>query len=157
MTAPVPGERREVVLRDYPVRLGARQSEHLDEGLREFQLLALADPSVTRDVPGRLMELVEMLYTRYAGDLEGPLATREAALARGDATVDVRYPVPEGAADIVRAWQVVMAEVDEFCRSGDLLSLARPPEVRQLHEWSTEEFLRQLAGEPPRPWTGPLD
>ncbi len=43
----------------------------------------------------------------------------------------------------------------DYCRRGTLLALAAPAEVVALREWSLGEFLRQLDGQPPTPWSGP--
>ena len=47
----------------------------------------------------------------------------------------------------------MLAEVDEYCGSEDLLTLQRTPEQVRLQDWVCEQFLRQLRGEPPEPWT----
>jgi hypothetical protein len=47
----------------------------------------------------------------------------------------------------------VLAEVDEYCRAEDLLTLQRTPEQVRLQDWIGGQFLRQLRGEPPQPWT----
>ena len=47
----------------------------------------------------------------------------------------------------------MLAEVDEYCRAEDLLTLQRTPEQVRLQDWVCEEFLRQLHGEPPRRWS----
>ena len=47
----------------------------------------------------------------------------------------------------------MLAEVDEYCRAEDLLTLQRTPEQVRFQDWVCEEFVRQLRGEPPRPWT----
>ena len=146
----------EYLLVGYPVRLGAVHQEHLDEVLREFQLLALSRPEVKEQVPGRLLELVDVLTTRYGADVEPARRAREQALRRGDDTVDLRYPAVPDAPRLVATWRDVMVEVDEFCRTGDLLSLATPPGVVALRHWVAEEFLRQSDGRPPTPWSGPL-
>lgn len=45
-------------------------------------------------------------------------------------------------------------QLDEYCRRGDLLTLAMPADLVALRDWTTGEILRQCAGEPPTPWPG---
>ena len=44
-------------------------------------------------------------------------------------------------------------EADEFCRRGDLLTLAESSEVHAFRTWYIEEYVRQLDGGPPTSWT----
>jgi hypothetical protein len=141
----------------YPVELGMSTVEHVEDWLREFKLMALGreEGTSSSDVPLRLQAMVDALTRRYATELSEPDRVRAAAAARGDATVDLAYPArpgPESEA-AVRGWQAMLIEVDEFCRAEDLLTLQRTPEQVRLQDWVCEEFLRQLRGEPPRPWT----
>ena len=48
-----------------------------------------------------------------------------------------------------------LAEADEFCRRGELLTLATPPEYVAFREWFLGEIVRQLEGKPPTPWRQP--
>lgn len=145
-----------VVLLGYPVRLGAAQQQHHDEVVREFQLLALGDPSVRGQVPGRLLDLVDVMARRYAAELAEPQRARDAALLAGWPRVDLRYPVRPGLREVVLAWDAMAREVDDYCRLGNLLALAAPPEVVALRTWVTGQFLRQLDGDEPQPWRGPV-
>jgi hypothetical protein len=51
----------------------------------------------------------------------------------------------------------LMAEADEYCRREQMLTLQRSEVVRDFSAWYLDEFRRQIQGEPPRPWDGPLD
>lgn len=147
-----------VLLQDYPVGLGTANAEHIAEWVREFRLMAFAAQDQQRPlgVPERLSEMVQHLASTYASELSEPDRVRDLAAARGEARVDLRYPVrPETEATVV-AWQAMLQEVDVYCRSQGLLTLARPPELVALSDWVLEEFLRQLRGEAPRPWRGRL-
>jgi hypothetical protein len=141
----------------YPVELGMSTVEHVEDWVREFKLMALGRESGAgqHDVPTRLQEMVEALTRRYGQELSEPDRVRAAAAARGDATVDLAYPARPGAEGeaAVRGWQAMLAEVDEFCRAEDLLTLQRTPEQVRLQDWICDQFLRQLRGEPPQPWT----
>ena len=76
----------------------------------------------------------------------------QAALDRGDSEIDVRYDVPPEAADGALRLLVLLDEADDFCRAGDLLTLATLPETLDFRRWYLEEFIRQVAGEPPCSW-----
>ena len=143
-----------VWLLGYPVELGMSTVEHIEDWMREFQLMALAraEGTATHDVPARLQEMVRMLTRRYGQELSGPDRLRSTAAARGDATVDLPYPARAEAEAAVLGWQAMLAEVDEYCRAEDLLTLQRTPQQVRLQDWVCEEFLRQLHGEPPRAW-----
>lgn len=141
----------------YPVSLGMSTVEHVEDWVREFKLMALGREggTSTADVPVRLQAMVETLTRRYGVELSEPDRLRAAAAARGQATVDLAYPTggTDEAAATVRGWQAMLAEVDEYCRAEDLLTLQRTPEQVRLQDWVSEQFLRQLGGEPPQPWT----
>ena len=144
----------EVVLRDYPVALGLAVSEHVEDWMREFRLIALGHSSgnVGHEVPDRLLQMVRHLSRNYATELSRPERVRADAAARGTRSIDLAYPVRPGTLSTVRGWQEMLAEVDHYCAAQDLLTLQREPELVALSDWVCEEFLRQLDGEPPRPW-----
>ena len=148
---------RTVWLLGYPVELGMSTVEHVEDWMREFRLMALGSEAGTasHDVPVRLQQMVLALTQRYSAELSEPDRVRAAAAARGDATVDLAYPVhgDDGEA-VVRGWQAMLAEVDEYCRAEDLLTLQRTPQQVAFQDWVCEQFVRQLRGEPPQPWTG---
>jgi len=137
-----------------PLAVFRRASEHTDELLREF---ALIKEDGSEHVPARLLDLIDELRLRFGGFTEGPRNTIQEALDRGDAEVDIRYDVPEGIADGVHQLGVLLDEADAFCRSGDLLTLATLPESLAFRRWYLDEFVRQAAGQPPRPWSAFLE
>lgn len=143
-----------VQLRGYPVRLGAQVAEHIEEWMREFKLIALSREAGTaqQEVPDRLVQMVDQLTRSYSTELDEPERRRDEAAARGDATVDLEYPVRPETEQVVLGWQQMLREVDEYCTREDLLTLQRTPEQVALQDWVTEEFLRQLQGDPPRAW-----
>jgi hypothetical protein len=51
----------------------------------------------------------------------------------------------------------MLEEADEYCRSDQLLTLATPPTLVAFRRWYLGEFIAQIDGRPPQPWTGPLD
>jgi hypothetical protein len=108
-------------------------------------------------VPTRLIELTQILGVQYGGAAARPDEEVDAALARGDETIDLTYVVPAHVVDGANTLSALMAEADEFCRTEQLLTLARSSVLFDFAEWYIGEFRRQVAGEQPQPWTGPLD
>jgi hypothetical protein len=149
------GERVDRIrLLGYPVRVAARQEEHLDEVAREFMLLSISRPQARESVPARLLELLEVLTTRYGTELEGPRRQREQALIDGIDSIDLVYPASPEICQALAEWQSMMREVDAYCRDDELLALATPAEVVRLQQWVVAEFSAQLAGHDPTPWPG---
>lgn len=132
-----------------PLAVSRRASEQNDELMREF---ALIKEEGTDHVPARLVALVDELNARFGMFAAGPSAAMEAALERGDAEIDLVYRVPPETTQAVVELATLLDEADEFCRAGDLLTLATPPEALAFRRWFLDEFARQLGGAPPRSW-----
>ena len=133
--------------------------------LREFKLIAFASDGEAEaasappahKAPVTLLRLAEQLSTVYATEVSEVDRSRARAYAEGHATVDVVYPSGPEIEGMLQAWNDVLIQVDDFSRTGELLTLARPDDVKQFGDWVLGEFRRQLHGEAPLPWTGPLD
>lgn len=134
-----------------PLAVMQRSSEHSDELLREF---ALIREEGSDHVPARLLALVEELRARFGSFSEGALQAMQDAVARGDETIDLHYEVPPAVGAAARQLGELLDEADEFCRAGDLLTLATRPEGLAFRRWYLDEFQRQIDGQPPRPWPG---
>ncbi len=145
-----------VVLLGLPVPLLLAGQEHHDGLMREFGLLALAGQIAETDAPRRLVELVAILGQQYGSARERRDEEIDAALLRGDVTIDQVMGVPETATAPVRALQELMAEADEYCRQAMLVTLPRPDAVRRFSDWYLAEMTGQIAGAPPHRWDGPL-
>jgi hypothetical protein len=145
-----------VRLVDVPVRVLEATRRHHDELMHEFSMLAVQEKH-SDDVPKRMLELIDTLGREYAATSDQSDAQVEAALARGDKTVDLTYEVPDHAVDAANRLGALMDEADEFCKREQMLTLQRPQIAKDFAEWYLEEFRRQIAGEPPRPWDGPLE
>ena len=146
----------EAVLRDYPLRLWARQQQHTDEVLREFTLLVEGQELGEASAPVQLVQLAQMFTERFGTLLDELNAARQARLDAGDDRMDWRVPLPRTTPELMRQVQAVWSAVDAYCASGQLLVLARPADVVALQDWATEELVRQCGGAEPRPWTGPF-
>lgn len=146
------------VLRDYPLRLWAEQTEYFEGLLREFSLLVIGEQSgeLRAAAPGRLLELAETVNDRFGGLLQTVNDERRLALERGLDRIDSRLPLVEGLPAFLEQVRQVLEEADEFCRSGDLLSLPRSPELQRFSEWTREELVRQYEGGAPTAWPGPF-
>lgn len=142
-----------------PLALNARSQEHSQALIREFQLIAeqvdgQAQDGVRAPIPRRLLELVAVLTADYSAYTAEQEEIMDDALAAGEESVDLVYRVPRSAGPAAQMLGELLDEADEFCREGKhLLTLATPPDLVAYRRWYLEEFTRQLAGEPPRPWS----
>jgi hypothetical protein len=141
----------EVRLIALPLEEQQLASEHFDELMREF---ALIRDDVDSPVPGHLLELREALVRDFDAFAAAARVEIDAAAARGDDSVDVRYLVPAAAGPAAAALGDLLGEADAFCRAGEhLLTLATPGRAVRYRRWFLGEFSRQIAGEPPLPWS----
>jgi hypothetical protein len=149
---------RIAVLRDYPLRLWARQQQYTDDLLREFNLLLLGEQSgeMHSSAPGRLVGLADMFTTNFGPLIDAIRAERQAALDAGKDRIDSQIPILENLPDLLEQVRVVLESADEFCRQGHLLTLPRPPELIALATWTQEELIAQYSGGEPTPWPGPF-
>jgi hypothetical protein len=143
----------EVTIQRLPVALVDRSRRHMEELTREFEFVAAADE---HDTPARLLALVEQVVTRFAGLNDVPQADLDAAIARGEAAIDLVYQVPAAVAPACLELDAMLDEADEFCRRGELLTLATPPDLVAFRRWFLGEFVSQVGGGDPVPWAGPL-
>ena len=139
-----------------PVRVLEATRRHHDELMHEFSVLAVQENHAD-DVPKRMLELIDTLGRQYAATSDQSDAQVNAAIERGDVTVDVTYEVEEHVVDAANRLAALMDEADEFCKREQMLTLQRPPIAKEFADWYLEEFRRQIAGEPPQPWDGPLE
>jgi hypothetical protein len=146
----------EVRLIDVPVRVLVAGRQHHDEVIREFTMLAVSEQDERADVPQRLVQLIETLGARYGSVGSRPDALVDEALSRGESTVDLTYHVPNHLLDAADRLEALMDEADEFCRTEQMLALPRPELIVRFSHWYLDEFRRQINGEPPQPWAGPL-
>jgi hypothetical protein len=144
----------EVKLVGLPLDIHRVAQEHNDELMREFALLAAqqAEPG-SHDVPARLLAVGDELQSRYGSFTQSATAELQAALERGDPSIDLVFVVPEDVAGDVDELNRILDEADDFCRKGGpLLTLATPAAVVAYRRWFLDEFIRQAHGQPPRPW-----
>lgn len=145
----------QVRLIGFPVRVYAQAQEHADDLMREFALLTLAqdDDEQLHATPRRLLRLVDDLTERY-GSNGAADAQRDAAVASGEGQVDLVYPVPRSARDSCILLSEMLDAADEYCRRGEhLLTLATPMEAKRFRDWYLGEFVAQIDGRRPTPWS----
>ena len=153
---PVPETLHHVRLVGMPVRLWTRAAEHHDALQRELALLALDDEAP--ELPRRLTTLLHELRESYGGSSGRDERQRGDAMERGLDTVDLEYDVPTSVRDAAQRLTAMLDEADEFCANDSfLLTLASSPAERDFRHWYCDEFVRQIEGAEPRPWSGPLD
>ncbi|MDQ2827225.1 MAG: hypothetical protein M3Y04_09760 [Actinomycetota bacterium] len=146
----------EVRLLRFPLILWGRSQEHVDELLREFALIAESEgehPSV----PRRLLALVAELTKTFAGISLSTERHRDDAIARGETVTDLVYHIPPGASGAIRHLGEMLDQADEYCRQGShLLTLQTSADQLAFRRWFLDEFLDQIAGAAPTPWTDEL-
>ncbi|MFN2608414.1 MAG: hypothetical protein ABR511_11090 [Acidimicrobiales bacterium] len=129
-----------------------RAAAHHDELFREFALVLGGEPSPGHEVPARLLALIDELNSRFAGFSTAPQAEIDAAMDRGDAAIDVTFAVPAEARAACLRVGGLLAEADDYCRNGELLTLAPPPDAVAFRNWYLDEFVAQIDGADPTPW-----
>lgn len=142
---------RSVALVDFPLQLGMRARQHRESLLREFAIIATAGGDEA-DVPKRLLEISRLHDERYSGMNPEADDAVDAAIARGEEYITIVVHVPEQIKEDTLDLAPVLLEVDAYCRTGDLLTLAPSDEVRRYWVWFLLEFVRQMNGEQPCSW-----
>ncbi len=135
-----------VRLVDLPVQRHLRMRHHLNDMLRELTLIGLGEHSEgDSDVPARLVQFVADVRVRFAD--AGVLFQRQLrdAVSEGRQTVTFELSLPPAAGQWARSFAEYFDEADEFCRAGELLTLASPPDVVAHRHWLADEVERQLA------------
>jgi hypothetical protein len=149
----VSSELLRVHLRQFPVELWMRATEHSDALQREFTLMSSPTADDTH-VPRRLLDLVAALRAQYSTATTTQQALLFEAAGAGTTVLDeVVYEVPPEAAQAAQALAAMYDEADEYCRQGThLLTLATPDELVAFRRWFLGEFAAQVAGGAPTPW-----
>lgn len=119
---------------------------------RELRLLALVHAD---DYPlaQELTDVAGRVDQQFPDD-----AVRRAdeALRAQQPTFDLDTYAAHAAPPLLERLLELLDQADEFCRTHQLLSLARTPLQREFQRWYLTEFVRQAGGEPPLPWASEL-
>ena len=139
-----------VRLVDCPVELSLRQDSHLDELVRELQLLSLHEGNA--ESAALAEEIHGLLMSPTHARLTGRRAA-ERARGEGKESVDVEMAMPREFGELVARLQQAVSRADVLCEEGRLLTLASPAELRVLRAWMTHEVVAQTTHEAaPVPW-----
>jgi hypothetical protein len=141
----------DVVLAGCPIELLERSRRHNESLMREFAFIAESDEE-RAELPARLLALVDQARARLVGlnvAVEEQLA---AARARGDDTCDLRVTLPSNGRALAVELANLFEAAEEFCRRGDLLTLAESDEPSRFRTWYLDQYVRQLDGEAPTAW-----
>jgi hypothetical protein len=146
---------RTVKLVGVPVDLYFDASRHMAEVVREFALISLGEPSGSNEgVPSRLLELVDRLRKRHSGDADAIRTQFEEAAAAGRTTIDVEVPADDSTVEITEDITELLDAADEFCRAGQLLTLAPSPEAAAWRHWWRDQVVSQTReSADPVPWS----
>jgi anti-sigma regulatory factor (Ser/Thr protein kinase) len=131
--------------------------EHTDELQREFALILERDPSEGSEPPGRLLGLIGELNGRFGGFGGAARQRMEEAMETEQQSVDLHYEVPADIGPAAARLSDLFEEADSYCRAGDLLTLATPPDALALRRWFLDQFRAQAAGARPESWGGWLE
>lgn len=153
MTEGNPADLVTIRLIGVPLDIQVRSSEHQDGLRREFRMLVEEGRADSASVPGRLIALAAEFDRRFQAFAAAGLAEMEAAIARGDSTVDLILEVPRAVGPAAREFGRLFEEADEYCSAGEhLLTLRAPKDVVAYRNWAIDELVRQSEGAPPIPW-----
>ncbi|WP_337063426.1 hypothetical protein [Kineococcus sp. G2] len=148
-------EMSEVHLLKVPLALREALNEHAQELLRELALVQIgAGHDGAPALPQRLLQVAEELESSYAPFQQQPVAALDAAARAGQDFADVTYTLPAQAAAFAQRVLDVLEEADDFCREQQLLTLPASAQLVAYRRWLFGQFIRQLSGAPPQPWTG---
>lgn len=153
MTDESPPELVTISLIGVPLDLQVRSSEHQDGLRREFRMLVEEGRADSGSVPGRLVALAAELDRRFQAFAAAGRAEIEAAIARGDDSIDLALEVPPAIGPAAREFGRMLDEADEYCSAGEhLLTLCTPPDVVVFRNWALDELIHQAEGALPIPW-----
>ena len=140
-----------------PLQLHARAKQRDDGMRREFTYIVEQAREQADAVPSRLLRLSSLLSQRYDGFTSAQEEQIDDGVEAGDLQLDeLVFELPADAGEAAAQLGRVLDEADQFCRDGQLLMLATPPDLVAYRQWYLDNFIAQCAGGQPIPWTGPL-
>ncbi|MCY4728791.1 ATP-binding protein [Nocardioides sp. STR2] len=133
---------------DVPLYSSLKRQYH--ELRRELRLLSLSHQS---DYPlaGDLTSMFANFERQFPDSFRQQVIEAE---ARGLPRADLAFPMVREAGPIFVTMTEMFDVADAFCRAERLLSMARTPRQRALHNWLLTELIHQLDGAPAQPWDG---
>ena len=133
------------------MQLSLRQDEHLDELVRELQLISAdQDNSRSQALAAQIQDLlISPAHARFTGR-----RLAEQAAAAGHDVVDIDMAMPHEFSLMVQRLQQAVLAADQLCEQMQLLTLASSPELRELRAWMTHELVAQIErGDSPVSWS----
>ena len=146
----LPGDWVQVRLAGCPVTLSLRQDEHLDELIRELQLVgANGGNPASQTIALELQDLLKgPAHARHMGRRVAQQAATE-----GREVIDIDMAMPREFAADVRKLDAAVKAADVLCEEMRLLTLASSTELRALRAWMTEQIVQQAErGADPVAW-----
>ncbi|WP_426245816.1 ATP-binding protein [Nocardioides sp. LHG3406-4] len=144
-----PADAIEIQLLGVDLKLFMGTQNQYSDLRRELRLLALAHEA---DYP--LARDLSSMFVTYERQFPPSAELQVAQHARrGETRVDLTFQSPPEAATIFATMLEMFDLADAFCRAQRLLSTARTPAQREFQVWFLGEFIRQIAGEEPTPWS----
>lgn len=144
----------DVHLLELPLDVYARAMQRQEDVLRELALIAISEASDGgTTAPSRLAALIDQLSARFSTFAEVTRPRITSALVDGHPDrIDVTLTAAISKGEDAQRLRDLLDEVDEYCRRGDLLTLARTPGLTTFVHWYLDEFIGQLRGAEPVPW-----
>jgi hypothetical protein len=140
-----------VALEGCPVPLLERARRHNEALIREFAFIMESDED-RAGVPAQLLAVVDRIRSQIGvltTDIESQI---DRAREQGDASIDLLVVLPFEGRELALELKRLFDDADDFCRSGDLLTLAEPDDVRAFRDWYLDQYVEQLDGAAPTPW-----
>lgn len=137
----LPAQWKTVRLPGCPVGLVLRIDEHLDDLVRELQLI---DADEESSPPRELGRLIERLISGPAWARHTGRQIALNAAAEGKDLVELEMTVPRALSPGVRELLELGDEADVLCEEYGLLTLAATPDMCALRTWFTESVCAQL-------------
>jgi anti-sigma regulatory factor (Ser/Thr protein kinase) len=145
-----------VTLIDVPVRPTMYVRARYRDLRRELVLMTLQDDQDLDSVAHRFTQAANEIDRAGRVRLSRSKALDE-AFEQGKDQVDLAYRVPIAAAPLYASLGELLAEANAYCLARRLLTLAATEPEQALRGWLVGEFVNQLKGDEPVPWTGRID
>lgn len=138
-----------IAIPEVPATAFLHHDEHVSDVVRELQLIQVGrdDGSTAGELPPRLCELIPELLSAFSHARDSSRRQAEEARMRGDDTFTLEVTLPRASADTVATLGDLLEEVDDYARSGDLLTLPASDEVVALRRW----LVAQVTARHPQP------
>lgn len=135
----------------HTVRLGAVRTDlllaakgHIDNVVRELQLMRAEEVAGGSPLPAPMAELVDTVTSDFAEARDEIKRQALAAAAKGDEETDLVLTLPLSAAAAGERYLAALDAADRYARASKLLTLAAPMSHRVFRRWYVEALINQL-------------